>query len=84
MDFTQELIDSLAVDEGEIFRKIAERLQIRREQAAAVVALVKEGCTVPFIARYRKEKHGSLDELQVRECDLKDAYFVGKQRVGFL
>ena len=69
MDFTQELIDSLAVDEGEIFTKIAQHLQIRREQAAAVVALVKEGCTVPFIARYRKEKHGSLDELQVRECD---------------
>ena len=69
MDFTQKMIDSLVVDEGEIFKKIAERLQIRREQAAAVVALVKEGCTVPFIARYRKEKHGSLDELQVRECD---------------
>jgi len=33
----------------------------------AVVDLVKEGCTVAFIARYRKEKTGSLDEVQVRE-----------------
>jgi uncharacterized protein len=30
---------------------------------------VAEGCTIPFIARYRKERHGSLDELQVRESD---------------
>ena len=31
--------------------------------------MVAEGCTIPFIARYRKERHGSLDELQVRESD---------------
>ena len=31
--------------------------------------LVGEGCTIPFISRYRKEKHGSLDEVQVRDCD---------------
>ena len=30
---------------------------------------VEEGCTIPFISRYRKEKHDNLDEVQVRDCD---------------
>ncbi|MBQ3825191.1 MAG: RNA-binding transcriptional accessory protein, partial [Spirochaetaceae bacterium] len=38
-------------------------------QVSAVISLVDEGCTIPFIARYRKEKHGSLDEVQVRDTD---------------
>ncbi|MCE1196759.1 helix-hairpin-helix domain-containing protein, partial [bacterium] len=37
-------------------------------QVSAVVALTAEGCTVPFISRYRKERTGSLDEVQVRDC----------------
>ncbi|WP_295798500.1 helix-hairpin-helix domain-containing protein [uncultured Treponema sp.] len=69
MEFTQEKIDSLAVNEVEIMKKIAEELNIKVPQVSAVISLVQEGCTIPFIARYRKEKHGSLDELQVRECD---------------
>ena len=35
----------------------------------SISSLVDEGCTIPFIARYRKEKHGSLDEVQVRDTD---------------
>lgn len=69
MEFTQEKIDSLTVNEVEIMKKIAEELNIKVPQVSAVISLVQEGCTIPFIARYRKEKHGSLDELQVRECD---------------
>lgn len=69
MEFTQEEIDSLSVNEVEIMKKIAGELQIKVPQVSAVIALVQEGCTIPFIARYRKEKHGSLDELQVRQCD---------------
>lgn len=69
MEFTQEVIDSLAVNEVEIMKKIADELNVRVAQVSAVISLVDEGCTIPFIARYRKEKHGSLDELQVRECD---------------
>ena len=69
MEFTQETMDSLVVNEVDIMKKIAEELSIRVAQVSAVISLVNEGCTIPFIARYRKEKHGSLDELQVRECD---------------
>lgn len=69
MEFTQEQMDSLQVNEVEILKKIADELNIRVSQVSAVISLVQEGCTIPFIARYRKEKHGSLDEVQVRDCD---------------
>ena len=36
------------------------------KSAQAVIELTKEGATVPFIARYRKEKTGNLDEVQIR------------------
>jgi len=44
---------------------IAERLSIKCAQADQTIALLNEGCTVPFIARYRKEKTGSLDEVTI-------------------
>jgi protein Tex len=69
MEFTQEAIDALTVNEIEIMKKIADELNIKVPQVSAVISLVGEGCTIPFIARYRKEKHGSLDEVQVRDCD---------------
>jgi uncharacterized protein len=46
---------------------ISTELGIRPEQAAAVVALLDDGNTIPFIARYRKEATGSLDEEQLRQ-----------------
>ncbi|MDR2631827.1 MAG: RNA-binding transcriptional accessory protein, partial [Spirochaetaceae bacterium] len=42
---------------------------IKVNQVSAVLSLLAEGSTVPFIARYRKEKTGSLDEVQVREVE---------------
>ena len=69
MEFTQEFIDSLSVDEAEIMKQVADELDIRAQQVHAVISLVNEGCTIPFISRYRKEQHGSLDEVQVRNCD---------------
>ncbi len=69
MEFTQEFIDGLAVNETAIMERIAEELDIKARQVSAVIGLVNEGCTVPFISRYRKEMHGSLDEVQVRDCD---------------
>ncbi len=69
MEFTQEAIDALVVNEVEIMKKIAEELQIRIQQVSAVISLVNEGCTIPFISRYRKEKHDNLNEVQVRDCD---------------
>lgn len=44
---------------------IAQRTGIAAKQVAAVLALMEEGATVPFIARYRKERTGSLDEVQI-------------------
>ena len=69
MDFTEEFISNLAGDEAACIKKIASELEIRPTQVQAVVTLVAEGATIPFIARYRKEMHGSLDEVQVRSCD---------------
>ncbi len=66
---TQEYIDSLTVNEVAVLKKIAGELGIQTSQVSAVVSLLAEGCTVPFISRYRKEKHGSLDEVQVRNCE---------------
>jgi uncharacterized protein len=45
---------------------IAKQIGVRPEQAAAAIALLDEGNTVPFIARYRKEATGTLDEEQIR------------------
>ncbi len=64
---TEESIALLAVPQREIVDRIARDLDLKPSQVSAVAGLVKEGCTVPFIARYRKEKTGSLDEVQVRE-----------------
>jgi uncharacterized protein len=69
MEITQECIDGLAVDEAAIVRRVAEGLGVGAAQVSAVVGLLKEDCTVPFIARYRKEAHGNLDEVQIRECE---------------
>nr|WP_308167043.1 Tex family protein [Acetivibrio sp. MSJd-27] len=46
---------------------IAEELKIKQWQADAAIALIDEGCTIPFIARYRKEKTGELDDQVLRE-----------------
>lgn len=69
MEFTQEAIDALDVNEVEIMKKIAEELDIRIQQVSAVISLIQEDCTIAFISRYRKEKTGNLDEVQVRDCD---------------
>ncbi|MGP1593764.1 MAG: helix-hairpin-helix domain-containing protein [Treponema sp.] len=69
MELTQEFIDGLIVNEIDIMKRIAEELNIRMQQVSAVISLVNEGCTIPFISRYRKEMHGSLDEVQVRDSD---------------
>ncbi|MDE6773739.1 MAG: RNA-binding transcriptional accessory protein, partial [Treponemataceae bacterium] len=69
MEFSQEAIDALAVNEVEIMKRIADELHIRVAQVSAVISLVNEGCTIPFISRYRKEKHDNLNEVQVTDCD---------------
>ncbi len=46
---------------------IASKLNIKVAQVEAVLALLAEGATIPFIARYRKDKTGALDEVQVQQ-----------------
>jgi uncharacterized protein len=50
-------------------KDIAQELKIKEEQVKATVELLDEGNTVPFIARYRKEATGELDETQIRAIE---------------
>ncbi len=61
----------------DISKKIAEELKINKWQVDAVIELIDEGNTIPFIARYRKEKHGSLDDEQLRMLDERLRYLRG-------
>ena len=58
----------------QLSRIIASELQVRPEQVASVVRLLDEGNTVPFIARYRKEVTGGLDDTQLRQLDSRLGY----------
>jgi protein Tex len=58
----------------DILAQIAQELRVRPEQVKATVALLDEGATVPFIARYRKEVTGALDDIQLRELETRLAY----------
>ncbi len=57
-----------------ICRLIAQELNVRPEQVTAAVALIDDGNTVPFIARYRKEVTGGLDDTQLRNIDSRLSY----------
>jgi uncharacterized protein len=57
-----------------IFRRIADELSVRIEQVAATVELLDGGATVPFVARYRKEVTGALDDAQLRTLDERLKY----------
>ena len=61
-------METLVVNEISIMNKIAEKLGVKVPQVSAVISLTAEGCTIPFISRYRKERTASLDEVQVRDC----------------
>jgi uncharacterized protein len=56
-------------------QRIAEELGVQQWQVAAAVALLDDGATVPFVARYRKEVTGTLDDIQLREL---------QERLGYL
>ncbi|GHX40881.1 hypothetical protein VCSRO158_2650 [Vibrio cholerae] len=57
-----------------ICHQIAQELNVRPEQVIAAVTLIDDGNTVPFIARYRKEVTGGLDDTQLRNLDSRLAY----------
>ncbi|AWJ86141.1 RNA-binding transcriptional accessory protein (plasmid) [Azospirillum sp. TSH58] len=57
-----------------ISQRIADELSVRESQVAAAVKLLDEGSTVPFIARYRKEATGGLDDTQLRTLEERLSY----------
>jgi uncharacterized protein len=59
----------------EILLHIATTLQVSLKSLVSVIELLDEGSTVPFIARYRKEATGNLDEVQIRGIEEKLSYF---------
>ncbi|TCP12166.1 uncharacterized protein EV683_11088 [Crenobacter luteus] len=57
-----------------IARRLAAELNVREAQVAAAIELIDGGATVPFIARYRKEVTGGLDDTQLRQLDERLVY----------
>ena len=57
-----------------ISQQIAEELNVREHQVAAAVSLLDGGATVPFVARYRKEATGALDDAQLRTIEERLSY----------
>ena len=58
----------------DIIKKLAEEFKLKEEQVEKTVALIDEGNTIPFIARYRKEETGSLDDNVLRDLDDRLTY----------
>ena len=58
----------------DILKKVKDELNIQLWQVEAVVKLIDEGNTIPFIARYRKEQHGTLDDEQLRNLSERLTY----------
>jgi protein Tex len=57
-----------------IIRQIAAELRVQERQVVAAVELLDGGATVPFVARYRKEVTGGLDDVQLRELEARLGY----------
>ena len=58
-----------------VINELATELNIKKEQIKAVLQLLSEGSTIPFIARYRKEATGALDENQIEKINEKYTYY---------
>ena len=65
--------DTVVKDE-QLLGKVASELAIPQKQVKSVISLLDEGNTVPFIARYRKEMTGALDEVQIRNIQERWQY----------
>ena len=71
---TTQITETTAGSTTSIVRKIAAELGVRDHQVTAAVDLLDGGATVPFIARYRKEATGTLDDAQLRTLDERLRY----------
>jgi uncharacterized protein len=70
----EQTAEQLSVDMERILRQLQAELELRPGQVRAAVRLLEEGNTIPFIARYRKEMTGELDENQLRAIEERLAY----------
>lgn len=59
---------------------IARELDLRSAQVQAVIDLLNDGATVPFISRYRKEATGAMDEVAVRNIEVLNKYYVDLEK----
>lgn len=72
--------------ESKYILHISKEISISERQVQQVSLLVDEGCTIPFIARYRKEATGNLDEVQIADVVEKIAYYteLEKRKIAIL
>jgi uncharacterized protein len=59
----------------DIIKQLVSELNLKTEQVFNTLELLKEGTTIPFIARYRKERTENLDEIQIRDIAQKNQYY---------
>ncbi len=70
----------------EVLQRISKEVGASPSRVEATLKLLEEGATVPFIARYRKEATGNLDEVKIRDVDEMRLYYgeLGERRVTIL
>mgnify|MGYP002508984792 CR=1 FL=1 len=63
---------------------LAQELGKKQEHIENVIALIDEGNTIPFIARYRKEMHGSMDDTMLRNLETRLNYLRNLQASEYI
>lgn len=71
---TKTMTNTATIDQSRIIQQLADELSVRASQVAATVELLDDGSTVPFIARYRKEATGGLDDSVLRDLEVRLLY----------
>ena len=64
----------------DIIKQLAEEFNLRQDYSKNIVSLIDDGNTIPFIARYRKEMHGSCDDQVLREFDERLTYLCNLEK----
>jgi protein Tex len=76
-----DILEQTIEKKDHLLKQIAHEQNLQLKQVKSVIALLEDGNTVPFIARYRKEQTGALDEVQIRDVSERWLYIQNlKQR----
>ena len=67
----------------DIMKTLKEELKVEKWQVEAAVKLIDEGNTIPFIARYRKEAHGAMDDTALADVQASAAAYFTTAPAGF-